>query len=204
MERDPFTILRSRAFPLMMPNVDTDVIIRVERMMTIDRTELARSAFESIRYDPDGSPKPDFVFNDPKFAGAQILLAGDNFGCGSSREPAVWAIAALGIRCIIAPSFGDIFAANCFVNGVLPVSASIEAVEQLGEFSRRCGEITVDLPAQQIRFGAEIVRFEVGAVQKIMLVEGIDEMTLALRHRPSVERWESQDRRARPWIWPQQ
>jgi 3-isopropylmalate/(R)-2-methylmalate dehydratase small subunit len=158
----PFTVVRSRAVPLLIPNVDTDVIIRVERMMSSDPDHLAKWAFESIRYDSSGAPREDFVLNDPEYVGSEILLAGDNFGCGSSREPAVWAVMGLGFRCVIAPSFGDIFAANCLTNGVLPVSLPADAAEQLAAGARRFEEITVDLPSQEIRLESRCWTFDIG------------------------------------------
>jgi 3-isopropylmalate/(R)-2-methylmalate dehydratase small subunit len=203
MTAAPFTVIRSRAVPLLIPNIDTDVIIRVERMMSSDPDTLAKWAFESIRYDASGAPKKDFVLNDPEYVGSEILLAGDNFGCGSSREPAVWAVMGLGFRCVIAPSFGDIFAANCLTNGVLPVSLPAGAVEQLAKAARRLEEVTVDLPSQEVGHEARSWPFEIGPVHTLMLVDALDEMGLAVRRLEDVERWEIRDRRQRAWAWTQ-
>ena len=144
----------------------------------------------------------DFVLNDPNYADAEILLAGHNFGCGSSREPAVWAVMGLGIRCVVAPSFGDIFAANCLTNGVLPVSLPADVVEELADGARRSEEVTVDLPSQEVRLGSRSWPFEVGRVHKTMLIDALDEMALALRHLEQVEAWEARDRLDRSWAWP--
>jgi 3-isopropylmalate/(R)-2-methylmalate dehydratase small subunit len=203
MTLTPFTTLTGRAAPLMLANVDTDVIIRVERMTSADPAALAPWAFESLRYDADGGPEPGFVLNDPAYAGAPILLAGDNFGCGSSREPAVWAVMGLGFRCVIAPSFGDIFRANCLTNGVLPVALSPDAVAELAIAARRLGQVTVDLPAQQVRAGSRWWSFGIGAAHKLMLIDGVDEMTLSLRFARQVRDWEAGDRLRRPWAWPE-
>jgi len=199
----PFTVVRSRAVPLLIPNIDTDVIIRVERMMSPDPGHLARWAIESIRYDAGGAPKKDFVLNDPGYVGSEILLAGDNFGCGSSREPAVWAVMGLGFRCVIAPSFGDIFAANCLTNGVLPVTLPTDVVEQLAKGARNLNEVTVDLPSQEVWLESRSWSFEIGRVHKVMLVDALDEMALAVGRLEHVERWEIRDHGERAWAWPQ-
>jgi 3-isopropylmalate/(R)-2-methylmalate dehydratase small subunit len=201
MASTPFTVLRSRVVPLPIPNIDTDVIIRVERMMNPDPS-LATWAFESIRYDTSGAPKADVALNDPVYAASEILLAGSNFGCGSSREPAVWAVMALGFRCVIAPSFGDIFAANCLTNGVLPVVLQTEALGRLAEGARDLEEVIVDLPRQTVLLGTRSWSFEIGEMHKMMLVEGLDELALALRHRDVVNRWEIRDQHQRVWAWP--
>jgi 3-isopropylmalate/(R)-2-methylmalate dehydratase small subunit len=171
-------------------------------MMSPDPETLANWAFESIRYDANGAPRDDFVLNGAEYVGSEILLAGDNFGCGSSREPAVWAVMGLGFRCVIAPSFGDIFAANCLTNGVLPVTLSADAVEQLARGARRFEEVTVDLPTQEVRLGSRWWAFEIGRVHKLMLVDALDEMALAIGHLENVERWEIRDHHERAWAWP--
>jgi 3-isopropylmalate/(R)-2-methylmalate dehydratase small subunit len=198
-----FAVIQSRAVPLLTPNIDTNVIIRVDRMMSSDPAALAKWAFESIRYDAAGVPRDDVALNDPEYYGSKILLAGHNFGCGSSREPAVWAMIGLGFHCVIAPSFGDIFAANCLTNGVLPVSLPVDAVEEIANAARRLEEVTVDLPTQEVRLASRSWSFEIGHVHKLMLVEALDEMALALAHLEKVEHWESQDHLERAWAWPQ-
>jgi 3-isopropylmalate/(R)-2-methylmalate dehydratase small subunit len=203
MTSAPFTVIARRAVPLLTPNTDTDVIIRVDRMMSSDPVVLAKWAFESIRYDTTGAPRDDVALNDPAYLGSEILLAGHNFGCGSSREPAVWAVMGLGFRCVIAPSFGDIFAANCLTNGVLPVSLPVDAVEQIAKAARRLEEVTVDLPMQEVRLASCSWSFEIGHVHKLMLVDALDEMALAISHLEEVEQWEIRDHSARAWAWPQ-
>jgi len=199
----PFTVVRSRATPLLVPNMDTDVIIRVDRMMSTDPTTLAQWAFESIRYDANGEPTVGCTLNAPEFVGSEILLAGDNFGCGSSREPAVWAVMGLGFRCVVAPSFGDIFASNCLTNGVLPILLPSDAVEELADWASKLKEIEVDLPRQEVRVGSSSWSFDVGRVHKLMLIDALDEMSLAVRQLESVEQWEVRDRRERSWAWNQ-
>ena len=144
---EPFTVLKGVAAPLMRQNVDTDVIIRIERLIEFGRKELGPYAFESWRYRPDGSENPDFLLNQEPYRNAKILLNGLNFGCGSSREGAVWALLCKGIRCVVAPSFGDIFFGNCFQNGVLPIILPLETVEGMADEARAnpAGEFTVDL-----------------------------------------------------------
>lgn len=198
----PFRVVRGRAVPLLAPNIDTDVIIRVDRMMSTDPATLAQWAFESIRHDENGALRDDCVLNDPEFVGSEILLAGENFGCGSSREPAVWAVMGLGFRCVVAPSFGDIFATNCLTNGMLPVSLPGDAIQQLAGEARKLEEMEVDLLSQEVRVGSSSWSFDIGRVHKLMLVDALDEMSLALRRLESVEQWEMRDRNERAWAWP--
>ncbi len=197
MERAPLTTLSGKAVPLMLPNVDTDVIIRVERMTSTEPEALAPYAFESLRH----RAGPGEVFDDERYAGAPILVAGQNFGCGSSREPAVWAVMGLGFRCVIAPSFGDIFRSNCLTNGVLPVVLPRFAVDEVAGAAQSLEEVTVDLPAQEVRIADTTWTFEVGATHKLMLVDGLDEFTLSLRLADQVLHWETKDKVARPWAW---
>jgi 3-isopropylmalate/(R)-2-methylmalate dehydratase small subunit len=194
----PFVTLAGHAVPLMLSNVDTDVIIRVDRMTSVDPEALAPWAFESLRH----RAGPGEVFDDRRYAGAPILVTGDNFGCGSSREPAVWAIMGLGFRCVIAPSFGDIFRANCLTIGVLPVALDRWAVEQGADAARQLDEVTVDLPAQQVKAVGRSWPFEIGAVHKQMLIDGLDELSLSLGRADEVSDWEAHDRQWRPWAWP--
>ena len=202
MSLRPFTAVTGRALPLLIANVDTDVIIRVERMTSLDPAVLAPWAFEALRYRSDGSEDEEFVLNDPAFRAAPILLGGENFGCGSSREPAVWAIMGLGIRCIVAPSFGDIFRSNCVTNGLLPVTLDQRSLDELARSSGSHESVTVDLPAQRVGVAGRSWPFDIGALQKAMLVDGLDEMDLALRLAERTAAWERQDRRDRPWAWP--
>jgi 3-isopropylmalate/(R)-2-methylmalate dehydratase small subunit len=195
----PFASVVGAAVPLTQANIDTDVIIRIERLT--EGGDLGRHAFESLRFLPDGSPNPDCTLNEPGFAGAPILIAGRNFGCGSSREGAVTALTAIGLRCVIAPSFGDIFFANCFRNGVLPIALTEETVERLTA-QARTGDFTVDLTAQTIRSPAgEVVEFSMDPLQREGLLEGLDEIGLTLKWSGDIAVWQSTDRSKRPWVW---
>jgi 3-isopropylmalate/(R)-2-methylmalate dehydratase small subunit len=189
--------------PLARANVDTDVIIRMERCASEPRDRLGPWAFESLRFAPGGVPDPDCIFNQPAFSAASILVAGANFGCGSSREMAVWALAGMGIRCVIASGFGDIFFANCFQNGLLPVRLPQATVESLlaqaagGELA-----LCVDLSAQTITGAREgLIRFDIEPLRKSMLLRGLDEISMSLTHGAAVASWQLNDRAERPWVY---
>ncbi len=193
------------AAPLLRPNIDTDVIIRAERLVGTPKEAMGRYAFEVWRFRPDGSEDPEFVLNRPPFRGAPILLAGPNFGCGSSREAAVWAIAGLGIRAVIAPSFSDIFAANCLQNGLLPVVLPQEVVRRLAcqvEADPDHARITVDLAAQAV-VGPDGTAhgFAIDPDRREALLLGLDDIGLTLRQAEEIAAWQEQDRRRRPWVW---
>ncbi|EHJ59542.1 3-isopropylmalate dehydratase small subunit [Novosphingobium pentaromativorans] len=199
---EPFTIVTGPAAPLMMPNIDTDVIIRIERLAALKAEEMGDYAFEVLRYRDDGSPNPDFVFNREPFRGAPILIAGTNFGCGSSREAAVWALKGLGLRVVIADSFGDIFAANCFQNGILPITLPPAQVESLAEFAVSGAAMTVDLHELVISgIGLHPIAFKVDASQRKALLEGADEIDRTLQMFDSIVAWQARDKRLRPWVW---
>jgi 3-isopropylmalate/(R)-2-methylmalate dehydratase small subunit len=191
----PFKTITGAAVPFLQANVDTDVIVRIERLT--GNADLGHYAFEALRYLPDGSANPDCVFNQPRFANAPILLAGRNFGCGSSREGAVTALMAMGIGCVIAPSFGDIFFANCFRNGVLPIVLGEASIAQLAEST----ELTVDLERQSISASGEAFQFPVDALQCEGLLKGLDEIGLTLKATGEIVAWQSTDRLERPWVW---
>jgi len=200
---DPVSIIKGVAAPLRMADVDTDVIIRIERLTSGDLGEIGRWAFEAVRYRPDGTEDPDFVLNQAPFRGAPILLAGRNFGCGSSREAAVTSLRALGIRCVIAESFGDIFYANCFQNGLLPIRlAAIEILALMEEADRRSAPFVVNLVEQRIvtPTGAEF-HFEIDPQRREALITGLDDIELTQRENAAIAVWQAQDERARPWIW---
>lgn len=198
----PFTTVSGAAAPLMLSNVDTDVIIRVEPMTRHPREELGRFAFEALRYKPDGSDNPGFVLNEPAFRGAPILLAGANFGCGSSREPAVWALMGMGFRCVIAPSFGDIFFGNCFQNGVLPIVLDEHTIEGLATTARTGAAMIVDLVQKQLSIGDSApLLFQVDELRRESLLAGLDAIGLTLRDAPLIAEWQTADRARRPWIW---
>jgi 3-isopropylmalate/(R)-2-methylmalate dehydratase small subunit len=198
---EPLREVTGPAAVLRRANIDTDVIIRIERMVGTDPTVLAPWAFEALRYRDDGTEDPDFVLNTEPFRNAPILVAGPNFGCGSSREPAVWAIRGLGIRVIVAPSFGDIFEANCHQNGVLPITLDPAAVDALAEVAETAAAVSVDVEEQQVRAAGRRWDFALGPTQKLSLLEGLDDLDLALRDIDAVRAWEHADRTARPWAW---
>lgn len=188
----PFTTLTSIAVPLIRDNVDTDTIIPSCEMKTTGRTGLADGLFAPWRYIAGRTPNPDFVLNDPRYAGAQILLGGKNFGCGSSREHAVWALAEYGLRCIIAESFAPIFESNCIRNGVLPVVLTKDAIAQI--VGRN---VSIDLVAQTVAGN----RFAIDPGARTMLREGLDAIDLTLKHRDAIAAWTAHDRAARPWVY---
>jgi 3-isopropylmalate/(R)-2-methylmalate dehydratase small subunit len=194
----PFTTLTSIAVPLLRDNVDTDTIIPSREMKSTGKTGLADGLFAPWRYvDAEARTlNPDFVLNDPDFTGAEILLAGRNFGCGSSREHAVWALAEYGFRCIIAESFAPIFFNNCIRNGILPISCG-RAVDS--DFN---GQImTIDLTDQHISTPGHSRPFHIDAESKAMLLEGLDAIDLTLKHRDSIAAWQAADRKQRPWVY---
>ncbi len=198
-----FTTVSGTAAPLMRDNIDTDVIIRIERLTGTTRESMAKWAFEALRYRPDGSENPDFVLNQEPFRGAPILIAGDNFGCGSSREGAVWAMMGAGLRCVVASSFGDIFFNNCFQNGMLPVRLPPDDVARLAE---QCAggnaRVTVDLRRQVVVFPhGEEVGFDIEAIRRDALLEGLDEIGLTLKHEGAIAAYQAKDRAARPFVW---
>ncbi|GIW90657.1 MAG: 3-isopropylmalate dehydratase small subunit [Pirellulaceae bacterium] len=192
----PFTVLRGKVAALDRANVDTDQIIPKQFLKRIERTGFEDYLFYDWRYRPDGSPDPDFELNRPQASGAAILLARRNFGCGSSREHAVWALENYGFRCVIAPSFADIFYNNCFKNGVLPVTLSEEQVDEL--FRRAAGrvyELTVDLEACRVRDDEGFDQpFEIDPFRRHCLLHGLDDIALTLQHEEAIRRYEEEHR----------
>jgi 3-isopropylmalate/(R)-2-methylmalate dehydratase small subunit len=203
---EKFTVLRAIAAPLLSENIDTDIIIRIERLVGGSRrSDLARHAFESWRYRPDGSENPDFILNRDPYRRARILLAGPNFGCGSSREGAVWALAQWGIRAVLAPSFGDIFRNNCFQNGVLPVALAqpvIEALARQVEAAPEQNQVTVDLARSVVVApdGGETA-FSIDALRREALLDGLDDIALTMKRQDEIARFQAADRAQRPWIY---
>ncbi len=203
----PFTILTAVAAPLVRPNIDTDAIIPSREMKGVSKTGLSDGLFAGWRYTEVGgrTPDPAFVLNDPAYAGAQILIGGVNFGCGSSREHAVWALAEYGFRAVLAPSFSPIFQNNCVRNGVLPAPVEAGFIDHLAAAvaadpqSRR---VTVDLPTQRVIApdGWEAA-FEIGAEAKEMLLHGLDAIALTLKRAPEIQAFRAMDRAARPWAY---
>lgn len=206
---DKFDTLRAVAAPYPFANVDTDRIIRIERCARTPKEEVGRWAFEMERYDAAGGERADFVFHRAPFRGAGILVAGENFGCGSSRENAVWAVAGMGVRCVIAPSFGEIFFGNCFQNGVLALKLPAATVEGLHEkLAAAAGEaperatLTVDLRAQCITTPwGDTIAFEVEPLRRQALLEGLDPITLTLQRCAAIDAFQARQRAARPWVW---
>ena len=200
---DKFTTLTGVAAPLPMTNVDTDMIIPKQYLKTIHRTGLGRGLFDEMRFREDGSEEPDFVLNRPAYRNAEILVAGENFGCGSSREHAPWALLDFGIRCVIAPSFADIFHNNCFKNGILPVTLPHEQVDALMRDAERGANArtTVDLEAQTVTISdGQAFRFEIDPHQKRCLLEGLDDIALTLEEAGAIDAFEARAAQARPWV----
>jgi 3-isopropylmalate/(R)-2-methylmalate dehydratase small subunit len=199
-----FTSLTGVAVPLPMMNVDTDMIIPKQFLKTIKRTGLGKNLFDEMRYDTAGREKPDFVLNKPAYRKASILVAGANFGCGSSREHAPWALLDFGIRCVIAPSFADIFYNNCFKNGILPIVLPKEDVDKLMDDAARGANavIGIDLEKQEIR-GPDggCIRFEIDAFRKRCLLNGLDDIGLTMEKAPAIDSFEARNRAAQPWLW---
>lgn len=208
-----FTVVTSKIAPLDRPNVDTDAIIPKQYLKSIRRTGFGPFLFDDWRYLDPGTlevdpatrrPNPEFVLNDPKHAGAQILVARDNFGCGSSREHAVWALDDYGFRAVIAPSYADIFFSNCFKNGVLPVVLKPEEVEAIfqGVAGDADKQFTIDLPAQEVRLPcSKVFKFEINPHHKHNLVNGLDEIGLTLQQADSIKAYEAKRRVEAPWLF---
>jgi 3-isopropylmalate/(R)-2-methylmalate dehydratase small subunit len=203
LDMQKFTTLTSIAAPLNLINVDTDMIIPKQYLKTIKRTGLGAGLFAEMRLLENGQPNPDFVLNKPQYQGAQILVAGDNFGCGSSREHAPWALLDFGLRCVISTSFADIFYNNCFKNGILPIRVSQAELDLLFDDAERGSNavLTVDLHSQEIR-GPDggVIHFEIDAFRKKCLLEGLDDIGLTLEHAPRISVFEQSLAGSRPWI----
>src|SRR5256885_7537362 len=200
---DKFTTLTGVAAPLDIMNVDTDMIIPKQYLKTIKRTGLGAGLFAEMRFKDDGSKNPDFILNKPAYRHAKIIVAGDNFGCGSSREHAPWALLDFGIRCVISTGFADIFYNNCFKNGILPIKVSPEDLRKLMDDAERGANatITVDLPNQEIR-GPDggVVRFEIDPFRKHCLLNGLDDIGLTLEKAEAIDRFEKDMAESRPWL----
>ncbi|MDR5785493.1 3-isopropylmalate dehydratase small subunit [Caballeronia sp. LP003] len=204
MKLQPFETVTGAAPYLSRVNIDTDVIIRIEHLTALEKDQLGPYAMEALRFRAEGSEDPCCVLNQAVFRNAPILVAGQNFGCGSSREAAVWALQCMGVRCVIAPSFGEIFFNNCFQNGVLPIRLPAAEVEAIGGACASGEPMTVDLRAQTLRIPrGRSVTFSVDAVRREGLLRGLDDIGLTLQHDDSVRHWQDKDRIARPWAWPE-
>lgn len=199
-----FTTLTGIAAPLPEANVDTDKIIPARFLKTIARTGLGKSLFANVRYKADGSENPDFILNREPYRKTEILVALDNFGCGSSREHAPWALLDFGIRCVIAPSFGDIFHNNSFKNGILPIRLPREICDKLMEDAKlgQNARLTVDLARQVVvRPNGEEIPFEVDAFRKHLLLNGLDDIGQTMQRAPAIDGFEAKQRAAQPWLY---
>ncbi len=200
---DKFTVLEGVAAPLKVINVDTDMIIPKQYLKTIKRTGLGKGLFSEKRFNDDGSENPDFVLNKPAYRNAKILVAGDNFGCGSSREHAPWALLDFGIRCVISTSFGDIFYNNSFKNGILPIRVTQDELDKLFDDADRGANatLTIDLEKQEIR-GPDggVIKFEIDAFRKHCLLNGLDDIGLTMVKKDKIDTFESKANAERPWM----
>ena len=197
---EKFNNLKSIPSYLSLQNIDTDMIIPKQFLKTIKRTGLGKSLFYEMRYDENGNLIKDFTLNKEPYNKSKILLAGKNFGCGSSREHAPWALSDFGIKCIISSSFADIFYNNCFKNGILPIKTNEQTVLELSEYSKRKEEIKVCLETQEIKFGNKVVKFEVDAFKKKCLIEGLDDIGLSMEKINYIDSFEKKLETSRPWL----
>jgi 3-isopropylmalate/(R)-2-methylmalate dehydratase small subunit len=200
---EKFTVLTGVAAPLKQINVDTDKIIPKQYLKTIKRTGLGKGLFAEMRYKDDGSENPDFVLNKPAYRHAKVLVAGENFGCGSSREHAPWALLDFGIRCVISVSFADIFYNNCFQNGILPIKVTPEELDKLFDDADRGSNatLTIDLTKQEIR-GPDggVIKFDIDPFRKHCLLNGLDDIDLTMEKKSKIDSFEKKAAEKRPWV----
>jgi 3-isopropylmalate/(R)-2-methylmalate dehydratase small subunit len=197
-----FNIVKSIIAGLPLINIDTDMIIPKQFLKTIKRTGLGKNLFHEMRYDLNENEITNFILNKPDFKNAKILVALDNFGCGSSREHAPWALLDFGIQCVIAPSFADIFYNNCFKNGILPIVLKNSEVDELLEFSKSpSNSVTIDLPKQEVTAGEKIFKFEIDSFKKHCLIEGLDDIGLTLQKSQKIADFEEKNRQITPWLY---
>lgn len=197
---EKFLNLKSIPSYLPLQNIDTDMIIPKQFLKTIKRTGLGKSLFYEMRYDENGNLIKDFTLNNEPYNKSKILLAGKNFGCGSSREHAPWALSDFGIKCIISSSFADIFYNNCFKNGILPIKISEQIVLELSEYSKRKEEVEVDLQKQEIKFGNKVTKFEIDPFKKKCLIEGLDDIGLSMEKINYIDDFEKKLEINKPWL----
>ena len=197
---EKFIKLKSIPAHIPLMNIDTDMIIPKQFLKTIKRTGLGKSLFYEMRYDESGKLIEKFILNNDPYSKSKILLAGKNFGCGSSREHAPWALLDFGIRCVISPSFADIFYNNCFNNGILPIIIDDKSIQELSEYSKRKEEIEVDLNEQVILYGNKKLTFDIEPAKKKRLLEGLDNIGLSLKKIPNIEKFENSMSKTKPWI----
>ena len=196
-----FNTLKSIPAYLPIVNIDTDMIIPKQFLKTIKRTGLGKNLFFEMRYDDDGQEISDFVLNKNPFNNSKILIAGKNFGCGSSREHAPWALLDFGITCVISSSFADIFYSNCFKNGILPIILNDEKIKELSEYAKRKEEISIDLNEEKIIFGNNETKFKVDSFKKKCLLEGLDDIALSLKKSDMIKNFEENLKVKKPWIF---
>jgi len=197
---EKFSELKSIPSYLSLQNIDTDMIIPKQFLKTIRRTGLGKSLFYEMRYDENGKINGDFILNKDPYNKSKILIAGKNFGCGSSREHAPWALSDFGIKCIISSSFADIFYNNCFKNGILPIKIDEQIIIELSEYSRRKEEIEINLQNQEIKFGNKIQKFEIDQFKKKCLIEGLDDIALSMVKISKIDNFEKKLTSNRPWL----
>ena len=192
-----------KSIPAYLPivNIDTDMIIPKQFLKTIKRTGLGKNLFYEMRYDQNGNLIKDFVLNNDPYNNSKILITGKNFGCGSSREHAPWALMDFGITCVISSSYADIFYNNCFKNGILPIKISEEEIKEISEYSKRKEEIAVDLLGQKIIFGNKEVKFDIDEFKKKCLIEGLDDIALSLEKSDKINSFEKKIKTSKPWIF---
>ena len=195
-----FSNLKSIPSYLSLQNIDTDMIIPKQFLKTIKRTGLGKSLFYEMRYDENGKRIEDFILNKEPYNKSKILLAGKNFGCGSSREHAPWALSDFGIRCIISSSFADIFYNNCFKNGILPIMINEQVIIELAEYSKRKEEIEISLENQEIKYGNKISKFDVDAFKKKCLIEGLYDIALSMEKISQIDNFEKEVKANKPWL----
>ena len=196
-----FTILKSIPAYLSLVNIDTDMIIPKQFLKTIKRTGLGKNLFFEMRYDENGKLNKDFILNNSPFNQSKILIAGKNFGCGSSREHAPWALLDFGITCIISSSYADIFYNNCFKNGILLIKITDDEIKEISEYSNRKEEISVNLADQKIIFGNKKIKFEIDKFKKKCLIEGLDDIALSLEKSDKIISFEEKIKSTKPWIF---
>jgi len=196
-----FTTLKSIPVYLPIANIDTDTIIPAQFLKTIKRTGLGKHLFFAMRYDESGNLINDFILNKSPFNQSKILIVGKNFGCGSSREHAPWALLDFGITCVISSSYADIFYNNCFKNGILPITISDEKIKEISEYANRKEEIAINLPDQKIIFGNKEIKFEIDEFKKKCLLEGLDDIDLSLEKSDKIVAYENKLKSSKPWIF---
>ncbi len=196
-----FSSIKSIPAYLPIVNIDTDMIIPKQFLKTIKRTGLGKNLFFEMRYDQSGKEINDFILNNSPYNNSKILIAGKNFGCGSSREHAPWALLDFGITCVISSSYADIFYNNCFKNGILPITISEDQIKEISEYSKRKEEISVNLPEQTINFGNKEIKFEIDQFKKKCLIDGLDDIALSLEKSDKIISYENKIKTSKPWIF---